>query len=409
MIERYRSLLATPGALGFFVPGFVARLPAAMRPLGCVLLVSGLTGSYGLAGATSAALTVAQAAAGPRLGRLSDRHGQRRVLLITLAAHAAGLCVLVLAAQLNAPAWTLVCAAAVTGASVAPVGSMVRSRWAALLGNEEDSGLRLNRAYALESVLDEMVFVFGPVLVTALALGLFPAAGLLGAFMLVAAGSFGLAVHGRTEPPLARDQGFRGPSAISVAGMRVLVVTFVGCGTIFGSIEVALVAFAEERGSPWAAGALISLFAVGSLVAALAYGARDWRSPPERRFAFAVAWLFLGTVQILLSGNVPLMALSVTLAGIAIAPSAIAASTLVEALVPRSALTEGFAWFSAATVVGVAIGASAAGWIVDLYGARPAFFVAFAGGSMALLTVAAGGRYLRRKKANSPAPGSEAR
>lgn len=407
MIGRYRSLLATPGALGFVVPGFLGRLPAAMRPLGCVLLVSGLTGSYGLGGATSAALTVAQAAASPRLGRLADRHGQRRVLLLSLAAHAAGIGALVFAAWTGAPAWALFCSAAVAGASAAPVTSMVLSRWTALIGDGE--GSVLSRAYALESVLGEVVFVVGPALVAALALGLFPAAGLLGALALAAAGSVLLAAQGRTEPPPPRDRDFRGPSAISVAGMRVLVVTFVGCGTIFGAVEVALVAFAEERGSPWAAGALVSLFAAGSLVAALAYGARDWRSPPERRFALAVAWLFLGTVPILLSGNVPLMALSVTLAGVAIAPSAIAASTLVEALVPRSALTEGFAWFSTATVVGLAIGASAAGWIVDLYGARPAFFVAFAGGSMALLTVAAGGRYLRRNKVSSPGPGSEGR
>jgi MFS family permease len=356
VIGRYRSLLATPGALGFVVPGFLGRLPAAMRPLGCVLLVSGLTGSYSLADAASAALTVAQAAAGPRLGRIADRHGQRLVLLLALAAHSTGICALVFAAQLRAPAWVLLCAAALAGASVAPVGSMVRSRWSTLVGNED--GFVLNRAYALESVLDEVVFVCGPVLVSALALGLFPAAGL-----------------------------------------RVIVFTIVGCGTIVGSVEIALVAFAKERGSPGAAGVLISLFAVGSLVAALAYGARDWRAPPRRRFAFAVAWLLLGTVPILLSGTIPLMALSVTLAGIiAQAPAAIAASTLVAALVPRSSITEGFAWLSTATVVGIAIGASSAGRMVDLYGARPALLVAFAGGTVALLTVTAGWRYLGREK-----------
>lgn len=392
MIGRYRSLLATPGALGFVVPGFLTRLPAAMRPLGCVLLVSGLTGSYGLAGATSAALTVAQAVAGPRLGRLSDQYGQRRVLLISLIVHAAGICALALTAQLRTPAWMLLCAAALAGASVAPVGSMVRSRWAALLANlevadKEVSSPALNRAYAMESVLDEVIFVSGPALVAALALGLFPAAGLLGALALVIAGSILLSVHGQTEPPPQKEQGSGGPSAIGVAGMRVIVATFVGLGVIFGSVEVALVAFAKERGSPGAAGVLISLFAVGSLIAALVYGSRGWQAPPERRFAFAVAWLFLGTLPILLSGNVPLMALSVTLAGIAIAP---AASTLVAALMPRHTLTEGFAWLSTATVIGVAIGASAAGRIVDLYSARPAFLVAFVGGSLALLTVGAG-------------------
>ena len=76
----------------------------SMRGLGCVLMLVALTGSYGLAGAVAATLTLSQAFTGPWLGRLADRHGQRRLLVLALAAHASGTLLLVLAAQVGAPA-----------------------------------------------------------------------------------------------------------------------------------------------------------------------------------------------------------------------------------------------------------------------------------------------------------------
>ena len=90
MLKTYRSLLAAPHARAFVLAGFVARLSISMRALGCVLMVSELAGSYGLAGAVTAALLLGEAVAAPRLGRLVDRYGQRRVLLVSLAVHSAG-------------------------------------------------------------------------------------------------------------------------------------------------------------------------------------------------------------------------------------------------------------------------------------------------------------------------------
>ena len=400
MIAQYRLLLALPGALGFFIPGFIpgfiARFPIAMRPLGCVLLVSQLTGSYGLAGATSAALTLTQAAASPRLGRLADQLGQRRVLLLTLIGHAVGMTSLIVAAQRGAPEWVLLGSAALAGAFAAPINAMVLARWARLVNGQagEESASVLGRAYALESVLTEIVFVLGPFLVTALALGLFPASGLIAALVLIVIGGLWLGTQRSTEPPPGAETNMNEPAAIRQAGLRIVVLTFIGCGTIFGSVEVGLVAFDEERGHQTLTGLLIALFAVGSLAAAVLYGAKDWRLRPDRRFALAVAWLFLGTIPILLSPNIPLMALSVTLAVIAIAPASIAGSTLIETIVPSAVLTEGFAWFATATVVGMALGAAVGGWVIDGYGSRPAFLVSMAGGAFALLTVLVGGLHL---------------
>lgn len=397
MIAGYRHLLAIPDACGFFLPGLVARFPLAMRPIGCILLVSGLTGSYALAGATSAALTVAQAIASPRLGRLADRLGQRRVLLPALAAHTVGLGGLILVAQLGAPAWALLVAAVLAGATVAPVNAMVLARWTFVVRRRESTagaeGGLLGRSYALENVGTEMFFVLGPFLATLLALGLFPAAGLLAALVFTVIGGVLLAAHRPSEPPPVAAH--TGSGALRVAGLRVIMLSFVGSATLFGAIEVGLVAFAEEQGRPALAGLLISLFAAGSLVAALTYGARQWRWSPERRFAVAVGWLTVGTVPILLAPDLPLMALAVLVAGVAIAPAVIAGSTLIEALVPPSVLTESFAWYTTATAIGLAIGAASAGWLVDGSGSRAAFAVALAGGVVALVVVLAGARWLR--------------
>jgi nitrate/nitrite transporter NarK len=118
--------------------------------------------------------------AAPRLGRLVDRYGQRRTLLVSLAVHSAGTLALVISTQLSAPNWILLATAALSGAAALQVGSLVRARWSALVGGSP----ALEAAFALESTLDELIFVLGPALVTGLALGVAPGAGLLGALVL---------------------------------------------------------------------------------------------------------------------------------------------------------------------------------------------------------------------------------
>src|SRR5215216_7581511 len=289
MLKTYRSLLRIPHARAFVLAGFVARLSISMRALGAVLMVSELTGSYGLAGAVAAAALLGEAVAAPRLGRLVDRYGQRRALLISLAVHSAGTLALVISAQLSAPNWMLMATATLSGAAALQVGSLVRARWSALVGGSP----ALETAFALESTLDELIFVLGPVLVTALALGVAPGAGLLGALVLTIVGSLALALQRRTEPVPAgvRDQSER--SAISTPGLRVLVGTFIAAGVIFGTLDVAMVAFTGQVGAPAAAGPLLALVALGSLLAGLGYGARDWRWPLDKRFLASVVVLWV--------------------------------------------------------------------------------------------------------------------
>ena len=77
-LAPYAEIFAIPRAWRFSVAGIIARMPMSMYGLGTVLLISSVTGRYGLAGSVSAAGSIGGAVCAPQLGRLIDRLGQRR-------------------------------------------------------------------------------------------------------------------------------------------------------------------------------------------------------------------------------------------------------------------------------------------------------------------------------------------
>jgi MFS family permease len=397
MLGPYRRVLAVPGGAAFSLAGFVARLPIAMQTLGIVLLVAATRGSYGLAGAVSATFLVAGAVAAPVLGGLADRLGQARVLFGALAVHTVGLGGLVALALAGAPAWTLFSAAAVAGGSYAQPGSLVRARWSHVLAGQP----LLPTAFSWESVVDEVIFVVGPVLVTALAIGIAPAAGLLTAYGFTLVGGLALALQRRTQPPPVPAGGRRG-SALLQPGVPVLVGAAVGLGSIFGSVEVATVAFTAERGQPAAAGVVLALLAGGSLVAGLWYGTVAWRAPAHRRFVVAVLLLAAAMVPLPFAPNVAVLAVLVFVGGSAISPGLIAGFALLDLLVPQRVRTEGLAWFSTGIGIGLAVSSSVTGQVVDAAGGRAALGVTVAAGALSAALVLLGARWLRPRDPVAP-------
>jgi MFS family permease len=392
MIRPYREVLALPGALTFSAAGFLARMPISMLGIGIVLLVASRTGSYGVAGAVAATFGIVAAVAAPVLARLVDRLGQARVVRPAVCLNAVGLALLVLAAETGAPTWTLFAAAALAGASAMSVGALVRARWSFLI---PAGAPRLHTAYSLESVLDELIFVVGPVVVTLLATRVAPPAGLVAATTAALVGGLMFAAQRRTEPPAAPGRPAAGGAVLRIPGMVVLSASFVGVGVLFGSVEVTTVAFTEERGVPAAAGLVLASFALGSLIAGLGYGAIHWRTPPGRRYLFGVALLSVGVVPVALVTSVPALVVVMFLAGFAISPMIIAGNALVQDIVPARRLTEGLTWVSTAIGLGTAVGAAVSGATIDAYGAHRAFLVTVAAGLLATATALVGARWLR--------------
>ncbi|MXG88585.1 MFS transporter [Nocardioides flavescens] len=388
VLSSYRTVLAAPGAALFSATGLVGRLPISMASLGIVLLVEAGTGSYGVAGSVAGAYTVANAVLAVVLGRLVDRLGQGRVLAALGVAFGVTVALLIVSVAEDWARPVTYVAAALAGATLPPVGSCVRARWAHALGGSGqpvgESGPRLQTAYALEAVVDEMVFMTGPILVTVLATLVDPVLGLAAAGAAGAVGSLAFAAQRRTEPPVVPhhdDSGVRAPmpwrTVVPVVGVTA------GLGVLFGAAEVTTVAFADEQGHKGWSGALLAVWALGSLLAGLVTGAIAWQRGPSYRLRIGAFGMAVAMAPLFLVGSIPLMGVLLLVGGVAIAPTMIAATSLVQQVVPASRLTEGMAWIQTGVVVGIAPGAALSGAVVDAAGASPAYLVSLGAGLLA--------------------------
>jgi MFS family permease len=382
MLTPYRTLFAAPGNRRFALAGLLARLPLPMTGIGIITLLAQLRGSYALAGAVAATFVVTYALLSPQISRLVDRHGQSRVLPVATAVSVFGMALLLTAAAWQAAAGTLFAGAVLAGC-MPSMSAMVRARWAALYRGQP----RLQTAYALETVLDEVTFIAGPPLAVGLAVMVDPLAGLFAAAVLLALGVTALVLQRGSEPPLQPiDAGDRQGSAIGVANVRLLALLMVAVGVIVGTVDITSVAFAAQRGVPGAASVVLSAYALGSCVAGLVFGAVSLRWPLRRLLLLGGMATALSTLPLLQVDGIAALAVAVLVAGMFFAPTMIVAMSIVERLVPAHRLTEGMTWLLAGLNVGVAMGAAGAGQIVDIAGARAGFGVAVTGAALVVIT-----------------------
>jgi MFS family permease len=380
MLTPYRRVLALPGALAFSMSGLVARLPISMVSLGIVLLVSVRTGSYALAGSISAAYLIANAAFAVIQGRLTDRLGQSRILPGTILVFTLALAMTMWAIE---DEWALPLPhvfAGLAGAALPQVGSSVRARWSHATPTERD----LHTAFAFEAVVDEAVFMIGPTLVTLLATTVHPLAGLIAAGVSGLVGTLALASQRGSEPPAAprtHESAPRQPMGWPVLGPQVVVS--VGIGLVFGAVEVSVVAFTEDLGSKAAAGPLLAVFALGSLISGFATGTLEWRVSVAQRFRRGTLALAVAMVPLPFVHHIWLLGVMLFIAGFTISPTLIASVSWVEQTVPAARITEGISILTTGLGVGVAPGAALAGIVIDRAGPSPSFWVPVVAGLVA--------------------------
>jgi MFS family permease len=369
-IRRYQQVLSDRRARAFSLAGFVARMPLSMTGIGIVLLVSLTTGSFGQAGLLTAVVTLTAAVVAPLWGRATDRVGQASVLLLAALINNLSLAVLIVAIELAWPMAVSIAAAAGVGAGFTLAGSAVRARWTLRLNGSP----LLNTAFALEAMLDEVVFIIGPILATFLATALHPALGVTTSAVIGLIGAVALAAQRSSQPPVRSAA--RGHVALSRLPWLVLVpvaIASAAMGMVFGSMEVVVVAFAKEAGVLPYAGVILMAWAFGSLVAGAVTGAIAWYASPARRFRVGATLLALSLLPMPFVSEPVVLALLLVLSGMAIAPTLIASVAVTQASVDQARLTEALAWISTGMAAGVAAGAAAAGQLIDHAGAQAGF------------------------------------
>jgi predicted MFS family arabinose efflux permease len=265
------------------------------------------------------------------------------------------------------------------------VGACVRARWATALGESP----ALHTAYSFEAVVDEAIFMTGPVLVTLLATRINETLGIVVVITFAVVGGAWLASLRETEPA-ARSSMQRSATSEPMGWglLSMLVLAAVCLGVLFGSTEVITVAFAQEQGHRGLAGGLLAAWAAGSLIAGVITGSVSWKTSSLRRYRIGAVGMAAVMVPLPFIGSLPLMAVVLFLAGFAISPTLVACVSLVQAHVPAARLTEGITWVTTGIGLGVAPGAAVAGRLIDDYGAGTAYYVPVVGGVLAALVAA---------------------
>ncbi len=394
-MKAYAAIFRTPRVGVVLAATVLARLPIGINHLAVVLFVREVTGSYAAAGVVVGALALGAAAGAPLQGRLIDRMG-RRMLVPLAAGHAAGLLGLWALGSADAPAWLLASFALATGVAMPPTSSVLRALWPSLLRDRPDL---VSSAYALDSVVIEVIFIAGPLATAGIVAVAGPevALGVSAVAVLAGASGFVLALSGHEDRRTARGGSRLG--ALASPGIRTLVLASFPVGFCFGITEVALPAFSEEEGgSAELAGVLLAVWSAASAAGGLLYGARPRRTPlATLHLRFAVL-LPVGFLPLAVAGSPLVMALLVIPAGAFIAPLLATRNELVGTVAPKGYATEAFTWPVTALVAGVSLGAAVSGALVE----GPGWQAAVIAG--ALVAAMGGAAVVQRRDTLTPAP-----
>ncbi|MFI6547747.1 MFS transporter [Streptomyces prunicolor] len=380
---NYRTLLRTSGAAAFFLPAAVGRLGIAMTGIGIVWLVHARTGSYAASGLVTGGFAVADAVAGPQIGRLVDRFGQTRVVPCALVAHAGAVALLLAGAVPDLVAGALV------GATLPQLAALSAARWSALLSGERAAALPT--AFALEALANGVSYLAGPALVSVLGAAGHPGAGVLLAAALVVGGGLVLVAQRRTTPPLTghAERRHAGRALLHSAFLRQAALGL-ALGVFFGAMQVSVAAYAVGRGTPDAAAPLYFASNCTNLVGGWAYGGWRHGGSPRRHQAAAAACLTLASLPLTVLDAPLAIGATLALTGLAVPVLLILTSLLTQSSVPRPVLTQAFTWGNSASAAGSAAAAAVAGRVVDAGGPHGGFGVAV-GAAVAMTVLALGG------------------
>ncbi|MFK0151302.1 MFS transporter [Streptomyces sp. NPDC090493] len=382
----YRALLRTAG-VGFFLLGFLARLPYASSALSTLVLLQASTHSYAFAGLASAGQSLATGAGGPVVGLLADRHGHRRVGVLAALANIAAWAAL-LAASHGGRAGMLG-AAVLVGLTQPQVGPLVRVHWARLV---RDRGDLLPVALSYEAAADELCFVVGPAVVGVLA-ALSPLAPAATTLLLLATTAlpFALRLAGG-DTPGARAEGRPLPRR----PLAALFLAMAAMGAVFGGVQTTVTVYADTLGEPGAAGLLYAEFGVGS---ALAGAACAWLprgfSLRARYVCFAGA-LCAGMVTLFAGVRVLPLPVVVPVASVTVAPYMITLYALTERLAPPERAAVAMTVLCAGGPLGTAAGQALAGSLAEGQGTEGGLLVALWAATGAFLLAAGVGVPRRR-------------
>lgn len=396
--SSYRALPRVAG-WGYLIATSLGRLPVSMVPLAILTLATSATGSIAIGGLAAAATALGEAVGAPVGGALSDRFGQRRVLLGGVVVNVACAAAFTLSVGVAADAVAVVLAGA-TGLTLPQVGPLSRVRWLAM--SQDD----VQAAFAFEGVVDEIVYIIGPALVGILAVAVSPQVALAAAAALIAVFVTQFALHSSAAlvPRRVAGEAAPIPDGGSAGGRRALAVLVLGgmlaMGTFFGASQAGLTAFAQAQGLPDAGALFYAVMAVGSAVTTVAMVSVPDRIGPWTRWMGAAAGMTLGSVGMYVAPNVAVVLIFAVVAGAFQGPALLTIYSVAGSIAEAGRAGMLLTLTGSGVVLGVGVGTALGGALAEASGAAGAFALVIAA-SLALAVLGAIAAVVRRARSHT--------
>ncbi|MEV7693769.1 MFS transporter [Microbacterium sp. NPDC089189] len=346
----------------------MGRSAYALVLLPLLYAVTDATGSIALGGVAIAIYGAGASFLAPVRAWFIDRYGARPALAVLTAVFGTTLAAISVASMRDAEGAVLIGLGALAGVFAPPLGPTMRVAW----GRLAPTDALLKKALSLDAVVEELLYLAGPA-AAGIALAVIPPGIVLAVpAVVVLVGGFSFAatrVVGEMRP---HDR-----TARAAAPTRALLrdARFVGilipalvAGGIAGSISITVPVTVADHGGPAAAGIALGLFAAGSAVGGLAYGAlRVPGSPAQQLVALGATLVATSSVVALVSGAVAVSAV-VAVAGVFFSPVMIVAYIAAHRAGGEHRQNAATTWVNTGHNIGASAGSALAGVLVQLSG-----------------------------------------
>ncbi len=338
--------------LPLLIAGTLGRLPTVTLPIASLLLVADRT-SLTRGGFASGAVSLGAGLIGVLVGRHLDSERADHVLTaLTILHFPATFAFIALAGTNNTVALLVV--SLLAGASVAPIGPVVRAFLA-----EKSSPEDRQRIFAWDSISVELTWIGGPLLVSLAILTSGPAAAVAMSPILALVGVLAI----RRQPARKVHHSTESTRWLNSDIVRI-IVAFALAGAAFRALTIAVTEVARLTGHNELTGALVAFWASGSVLGAWFVSRRG--TPPIPVIgvvlAITVGLIGLGESSLWLTGALAFIS------GIPTAPFVAGLNTLVTTVTHESAHARAFASLQAASTITAAVGAAVGGAAIDRYG-----------------------------------------
>ena len=373
MFSPYRKLFAVPGALRFSVAGSIARLPISMTLLSITFVIVHVKHSYTLAGTVATGAALISTVFSPTWSRYADRLGQRKVLRFTVPFYISFDLIFLIAISKHAPTYIWMSAIFLAEIFLPNIGGLIRRRWLWNLGEDR---VMINTAYSYEALMDEIIFIIGPLVATSAATFISPASGMILGFSFMAVGTTLFISQRSTEPaPFRKDKHEKHGFILGLPIIQAVFFPFIFIGAFFSSTNLIVVGYSQQHHATAYTGLVLAIWAAGSGVAAIFNGSIKWRISDASRFRVNLLAILILSLPFFYIHSMVMLASALFISGAGVAPLIVAGYNVAEKSVPPEKVTETLSWVIAGLSLGSALPGTLTGHLIDSQGASKAFVV----------------------------------